>query len=145
MDGGVGFGRCNMTRSAIEHPEIAEVFDQWRAAGRAGDAEQLAGLVTEDAEFWTPGLPPMRGRDSVRAAFPPVFAQFDVDQEFNCQELIVSGDWAFVRGLEVNRATPRGGGEEIVRKQRAFMVLRRDADGQWRFARGMTHVPPEGQ
>jgi ketosteroid isomerase-like protein len=47
--------------------------------------------------------------------------------------------------MEVNRATPRAGGEGIVRRQRAFMVLRRDEDGQWRFARGMTHLPPEGQ
>jgi uncharacterized protein (TIGR02246 family) len=135
-----------MTESIIEHPAIAELFDHWQAAGRAGDAERLASLVTEDAEFWTPGLLPIRGRDAVRAAFPPVFAQYEVDQEFTCQEFIVSGDWAFARGLEVNRATPRGGGEAIVRRQRAFMVLRRDEeDGQWRFARGMTHLPPEGE
>lgn len=134
-----------MPESNIEPPEIAELFEQWRAAGRAGDAERLAGLVTEDAEFWTPGLPPMRGRDAVRTAFPPVFAQYEVDQEFTCQELVVSGDWAFARGLEINRATPRAGGAEILRRQRAFMVLRRDEDGQWRFARGMTHLPPEGQ
>jgi len=134
-----------MTESKIEHPEIAELFDHWRAAGRAGNAERLAELVTEDAEFWTPTLPPMIGREAVRSAFPPVFAQHDVDQEFHCRELIVSGDWAFARGLEVNRATPRAGGAEIVRRQRAFMVLRRDEDGQWRFARGMTHQAPEGE
>jgi uncharacterized protein (TIGR02246 family) len=134
-----------MTESTIEPRKIAELFDRWRAAGRAGDAERLAEMVTEDAEFWTSGLPPMRGRDAVRTAFPPVFAQYEVDQEFTFQELIVSGDWAFVRGMEVNRATPRAGGGEIVRRQRAFMVLRRDEDGQWRFARGMTHLPPERQ
>jgi len=138
-------GSNNMADSKTDREQIDDLFDRWRAAGRASDVEELVGLVTEDAEFWTPGVPPLKGREAVRAGFSPAFAQFEVDQDFQRQELVVSGDWAFARGLEINRVTPRVGGTEIVRRQRAFMVMKRGDDGQWRFARGMTHLPPEGE
>lgn len=134
-----------MADSKTDREQIDDLFDRWRAAGRVSDVEELVGLVTEDGEFWTPGMPPLKGREAVRAAFSPVFAQFEVDQDFQRQELIVSGEWAFARGLEINRVTPRVGGAEIVRRQRAFTVMNRGDDGQWRFARGMTHLPPEDE
>jgi ketosteroid isomerase-like protein len=41
--------------------------------------------------------------------------------------------------MEHNRVTPRGG-EPVEISQRAFMVLRREPDGRWRYARGMTNL-----
>jgi ketosteroid isomerase-like protein len=37
---------------------------------------------------------------------------------------------------------PRAGGPGQVRRQRVFLILRRGADGQWRFARGMSQPGP---
>jgi ketosteroid isomerase-like protein len=68
--------------------------------------------------------------------------KFEFQQQFDCKELIIGGSWAFMRGIEINRLTPRDGGEIVLRKQRAFSVLRREADGTWLFARGMTNLPP---
>jgi uncharacterized protein (TIGR02246 family) len=123
--------------------EISKTFRQWDAAIRAGDVPTLLGLVTEDAEFWTSSQPAVRGREVLGAAFEPLFDRFDMVQDFDCRELIVSGDWAFVRGTETNRLTPKEDGDPIRRNQRAFSVLHREEDGVWRFARGMTNLPPE--
>jgi uncharacterized protein (TIGR02246 family) len=122
---------------------ISKTFRRWDAAIRAGDVATLLGLITEDAEFWTSSQPAVRGREVLGAAFEPLFARFDMVQDFDCRELIVSGDWAFVRGTENNRLTPKGEGDPIRRNQRAFSVLHRGEDGVWRFARGMTNRPPE--
>jgi len=54
----------------------------------------------------------------------------------------LEGDLAFVRGVETNRLRARDGDASIERTQRAFSVLRRGADGRWRFARGMTRFRP---
>jgi uncharacterized protein (TIGR02246 family) len=126
--------------------EIARTFERWRAAVGAGDLDVLLGLVTEDAEFWTHSRPALRGRDALRAAMKPLLGQYEMDQEFDCLELIVEGPWAFARGTEINHVTPVDGGEPIIQRQRAFSVLRRGEDGVWRFARGMTiPAPQEGE
>ena len=54
----------------------------------------------------------------------------------------VQGNWALLRGLEINTLTPKKGGEASEYRQRAFSVLRRSQDGRWRFARGMTNQGP---
>lgn len=128
---------------SAEAQAIAETFRKWDAALRAGDVDAVARLVTEDAVFWTSSQPPLEGREALQAAFEPLLSQYDMEQEFECRELIVSGSWAFVRGTENNRLTPKSGGDPIAQSQRAFSVLHRGEDGVWRFARGMTNRPPE--
>jgi uncharacterized protein (TIGR02246 family) len=115
--------------------EIDELFAAWMEAGKRGDAAALVSLITEDAEFWTHGAPAVKGREAVTAMMEGFFASFSYEQRFETLERVVAGDWAFVRGFELNRVTPKGG-ETVEVRQRAFMVLRRDADGLWRFARG---------
>lgn len=126
-----------------EAQKIAETFDRWDAAMRAGDVESLLELVTEDAEFWTSSQPALKGREALGAAFEPLFQGFELEQDFECEELIVAGDWAFARGTERNRLTPKGEGDSVRQSQRAFSVLHRGDDGVWRFARGMTNRPPQ--
>lgn len=132
--------RNDTLRSA--HDEILRTLAEWREAMRAGDAEHLARLVSEDAEFWSQETPPLKGRPAVAATFRAFFESYATDQRFECEELLIADDWAFLRGTEVNTLTPRDGGAPIVVRQRAFSLLGRSDDGRWRFARGMTHRPP---
>lgn len=123
--------------------EIQELLDAWRDAMRRGDADALASLVTEDAEFWTHGIAPLVGRQALRDALTPVFIGYEAEQEFDLQELVVSGNFAFMRGMERNTMKAKDGSQLLERRQRAFSIMRRDSDGKWRFARGMTNLPPE--
>ena len=121
---------------------IERLFRDWADAGRRGDAQALAQLVTEDAEFWSHGAAPLKGRDEVVSRMTTFFESYEIDQGFERQEIVISGDLAFVRGMEVNRITPRDGAPALEIRQRAFSILFRGPDG-WRFARGMTNRPPE--
>jgi uncharacterized protein (TIGR02246 family) len=118
---------------------IDRLFLEWMEAGKRGDVAAVVSLVTEDAEFWTHGAPAVKGRQAVAAMMEGFFAGFHFEQSFEALERIVVDGWAFVRGFELNRVTPKGG-ETVEIRQRAFMVLRRDEDGRWRFARGMTNL-----
>lgn len=124
---------------------IEQLFRDWMEAGRRGDAQALAQMVTEDAEFWSHGAAPIRGRDDLISRMTGFFAAYELDQGFERQEMVLSGDLAFVRGMELNRVVPRDGSPPMEIRQRAFSVLFRGPDGVWRFARGMTNRPPEGE
>ena len=119
--------------------EIDRLFFDWTEAGKRGDVAAVVALIAEDAEFWTHGAPAMKGRQAMAAMLEGFFAGFSFEQSFETLERIVVDGWAFVRGIELNRVTPKGG-ETVEIRQRAFMVLRRDEDGRWRFARGMTNL-----
>jgi len=122
---------------------INETLAEWAFAVQRADLDTIASLVTKDAEFWTHGAPPLCGRQALKLALEPFFAQYEMHQDFHCQEMLIFKDHALMRGLEVNRLVPLNGGEEMEVKQRAFSVLRRGLDGKWRFARGITNLPPE--
>jgi uncharacterized protein (TIGR02246 family) len=122
--------------------EIYALLAAWRAALREGNIASVTALVTEDAEFWSQGAAPLVGRAALGDAFRPFFTSYQLLQEFDCHELVVRGDMAFMRGLERNRLIPRDGGETVEIQQRAFSIIRRDLDGRWRFSRGMTNEPP---
>lgn len=132
-----------MTNRSTARDAIEQTLSAWAAAIRDADLDALGALVTEDAEFWTHGAPPLNGRRELIEAFEPFFAQFEMQQDFTCQELVVLEEHAFMRGFEVNRLVPRDGGETVEVRQRAFSLLCRGRDGKWRFARGMTNLDTE--
>lgn len=134
------------TQRQADEEAIGRLFRDWAEAGRRGEAEVLATLVTEDAEFWTQGSAAVRGRAAVRATMAAFFERFELEQDFEREELLLDGDLALVRGVEVNRVRPRDGSPPLAVteiRQRAFSILLRGADGAWRFARGMTNRPPD--
>ena len=69
-------------------------------------------------------------------------ALYEIEQSFEPEETVVSGAWAFERGLDRMRLTPRGGGAPREIAQRAILILRRSDDGRWRYARGTTNGLP---
>jgi uncharacterized protein (TIGR02246 family) len=121
---------------------IDALFEAWKSALASKNVEALVAMVTEDAEFWSNAAPPLVGRKAVRAVLNTFLAQYDHRQEFDRLEILVAPDLAFVRGIEHNYIRPVGGGPETRHLQRAFMVIRREPNSGWRFARGMTNLLP---
>ncbi len=122
----------------------AGVRSAWVAAVAARDPEALRPLLTDDYEVWANAAAPLRGVDAAIAAMRDALERYHIDQGFEPVETIIAGDWAFERGLESMTVTPVNGGPSQTMSQRAFLILRRGADGQWRYARGMTNgLPPD--
>jgi uncharacterized protein (TIGR02246 family) len=121
---------------------IDALHEQWTAAVRAGDVDALLQLLTPDYVLWSPGAPPIVGPDEVRPLFEAAFEAYDIEPDFELEERLISGDLAVERGWDVQTIHPGDGGPPRTRRQRAMLVLRCDADGAWRFARGMSQAGP---
>ena len=106
-----------------------------------GNVSAVMSMLTEDYI-----LVPNGGVPQTRAMLLPrlttAFLAYEVTSVFECEERLVDGALAFERGWDVQTVRPRNGGEVIVQRQRVFLVLRRGADGRWRFARGMSNAAP---
>jgi len=127
---------------ADDRAAIATVRDQWVAAVAARDVDAIRSLLTDDYEVWAHGTPPMRGADAA-AAMGAALGKFEIAQSFDPIETVVSGDWAFERGIERMVVTSRDGSAPARDvSQRALLILHRGADGRWRYARGMTNGLP---
>jgi uncharacterized protein (TIGR02246 family) len=122
---------------------VDRTLAEWASALAAGDLTTLVGLVTEDAEFWSHGAAPLVGRDAVKAAFRPFLEKYKLTQGFEIRERCLGTDWCLLCGVETNVLEAHEGGERREIRQRAFSLLRREADGRWRFARGMTNQGPD--
>ena len=121
---------------------IDRTLRDWAIALADGDLGRVSSLVTEDAEFWTQGAPPLIGRSAVETAFKPFLDGHKFSQRFEEQERCLGPGWCLLRGVELNTLEPRSGGPPREVRQRAFTVLRRESDGRWRFARGITNQGP---
>ena len=119
--------------------EIDQLFADFSAALQRGDCDALAELVTDDAEFWSPGTAAMKGRDHVRTAMRAACEAYVVERTWDEIERLIGDDFAISVGIERTRATPRAGGEAVEVTQRGWTMARRGADGRWRFARGITN------
>jgi uncharacterized protein (TIGR02246 family) len=119
--------------------EIDQLFADFTDALRRGDCEALADLVTDDAEFWSPGAPAMQGRDHVRTAMREACEQYLVERSWEEIERVAGDDFMVSVGIERTRTTPRAGGEAVEVVQRGWTMARRGADGRWRFTRGITN------
>ncbi|MEA2235676.1 MAG: SnoaL-like domain [Thermoanaerobaculia bacterium] len=118
--------------------DVEQLFVDWADAFRRKDVDAIAGMVTEDCEFWTHGAPAMRGREAVRQLLGKAFATRSFEQTWNEIERLSGDDFIVSVGLEVTRVVPEEG-EPVVVTQRGWTLARRGDDGRWRFARGTTN------
>lgn len=119
--------------------EVDQLFAEFTDALRRGDCDTLADLVTDDAEFWSPGAAAVRGRDHVRTMMRDACEKYLVERSWDEIERVTGEDFAVSVGIERTRAVPRVGGEPVETTQRGWTMARRGADGRWRFARGITN------
>lgn len=94
----------------------------------------IASLVTEDVQYWSSSHGPLRGRTELCAAFEALFDICNVHQEFRCEDLMITGNLAFMRGREINHLEEKEGGARCVLEQRVYSILQRDPHGNWRFS-----------
>lgn len=114
---------------------IRAVFENWRRAVNAGDADAFLAAFRDDAMFidMAPGMVPMVGRESFQPFFRDFFATFNLAwTDCQSQEIVVVGDLAFHRYTGVFTVTPKQGGEATRDDRRYLDLFRRDTDGRWR-------------
>jgi uncharacterized protein (TIGR02246 family) len=117
-----------------------EVF----AAEAAGDVERWLACYASDAVLLPPGEHPVVGAEAIRAWAAPFFAAYELHEATDEREVVVSGDWGFLRAHWTWRLTPKDGGETVVDSGMSVWIVQRQPDGAWKIARAIWNGGPEG-
>ncbi len=127
---------------------INSVIDEVGAALNAGDAARWGDLFTEDVIVMRPNELSAIGREANRERLEELFDQYTLDITFSTEEVVVAGDWAFVRDTYSETVTPKGAGEPQMIYGKQINILRRQPDGSWKITRRIHNrnpPPDEGQ
>jgi uncharacterized protein (TIGR02246 family) len=121
--------------TAVDTAAILAAIDSLGAiverADETGDAELYASTWTEDAVISMPGSPPVHGRDAIVADFrrrPPFprGARFTIHPG---EIRILSGEWAYVFGVDSLTYTPERAAEPVAETSTFLVLIRKTPEG----------------
>ncbi len=110
---------------------VAEAQAQFLGALEAGDAAGIAALYTEDATVYPPNAKTVTGTAAIEefwGAFPPGVENLTL----NTLDVGGAGDVAYEIG-EYSLTVPEEGGEPTADRGTYVIILKRDADGSWKY------------
>lgn len=115
---------------------LAAHWDRWATAVTAGDLEAYLQLGTDSVRYDVMGFPPLSGREAIRAAFAPAFAQARYLEAVATPTATVPlrDDLAHQAGTYLERYALKGQPGEVTDYGRYAAAFVRGADGLWRFA-----------
>jgi len=118
-----------------EKQRIESVIDAEVEAMADDDIDSYLPLLSEDALFLPPGLPPIRGEE-LHAWLREFHNQWRVEWlAYHHNETEAIGDLAFHRFSYSRRLEPKSGGQLQVSHGKGLHILRRSGDGNWTIAR----------
>lgn len=132
-----------MALSASDEQQIRELVETWMSATRQGDVAAVLNLMTDDAVFLVAGQQPF-GKREFAAAMRPLAegeARPQIDGRSDILEIVVSGDFAYLRTRLTVEITPTGSGESTKRAGHTLAILRRE-NGRWLLARDANLLMP---
>jgi len=113
---------------------VKKWFDESTAALNANDGS-IVDLGTEDAVVMYADAPAVTGRDALRARQQVIYDQATFEETRSVDEVVISGDWAFVRWAGTGTMTPKDGSEPSVFDRKGIAILQRQPDNSWKMAR----------
>ena len=113
---------------------VRSVFDEATAALNPGGGD-IVDLDTEDAVVMYASEPAAIGKEAIRARQQIFNDQATAEETRSVEEVVVSGDWAFVRWTGTGTVTPKYGGESSEFNRKGITIFQRQADNSWKIAR----------
>lgn len=122
---------------AADSAALAHLVDDYESVFNAEDAYKYSMLYTEDAVRMPPDEPATIGRDSIAIIAKDAWINVALKVDLHTDEILIAGDWAFVRGSVDATKTFKVGGKSSDVVYKFLWVTSRQQDGTWKIARQM--------
>jgi uncharacterized protein (TIGR02246 family) len=128
-------------QAAKTDPAISKILKEFSSAAGAKDAAKIASLYTEDAVFYPPNEPAVRGRAAIQGWMQKMFDQGVQSLALTGVESRVLGDVAYsVENYTLTVKTPGG----LVTDKGKAIVIYKQVGGKWLLAHDIfnSDLPP---
>jgi len=116
-------------------------IEDWCNAEAARDMEAKLKLFTTDAVLMPPAESNVIGQEAIRAWHEKFWEGTTYQCSGTVEEVEIFGDWGMVRGTFSGEITAASG-ERRPTSGKFLNVVRRQADGSWKIARGIWNSRP---
>jgi ketosteroid isomerase-like protein len=110
-----------------------EICDLYTLAAETGDVDLYVANYTDDGVQIPPDAPTRIGSEQIRAAIEPSLTGFNLVCPIYPREAKVIGNWAFGWCDWSLSLTPKEGGQTTTFDGKGMDVLKRQADGSWKY------------
>ena len=107
------------------------------AAVNAEGMDRIVASYTDDAVLMPPNEPAISGSEAVESWFRANFEELTAELSLSSDEVQVSRDWAFDRGTYALTLTSRAEEERIEDNGKYIVILQKQPDGSWKYARSI--------
>lgn len=124
--------------------EVRDMIDGLRAASLNQDADAMVEFFHPDLLMAHPGQALQRGRDTIEAAMRATVERYSKDLTIEIVDLETYGDRGHLMVQSWHAITDVTTGNRTFTPIRAFILVRRSAEGLWQIYRDFDHVPHQG-
>ena len=143
----IGCSSENRRDTQADEAAINAIWSTYVSSLEAGDIDAWLSLWTEDGVQMPPNELSVIGKDQLRTRNGGALDLLTVEIDITNQEVEVTGDWAFSRGVYTATFAPKDGSEPIPVDGKFMTILKRQADGGWKIHRDIfnSNVAPGGE
>lgn len=113
---------------------IRDLVARWNNASMIGDVATVVSMIADDAVFLVAGREPF-GKESFAEGLRRGLEHVRIDVRSEIEELLVTGNFAYLQNHLWVTLTPRGGGGPMKRTGYTLTILRKLPDGSWVLSR----------
>jgi ketosteroid isomerase-like protein len=127
-----------MRTNATTHDEIGaikKVGEEFFAGTNAGDLDRRMATMAPETIVMPPNRPPIVGEEEIRRLSQAYQATFEEKCVLAYDEVETAGNWGFVRATVDATRTSRSTGEVEKVSLKNLWIVKRQADGEWKFWR----------
>ena len=121
---------------SAEKQAIEALLFAYRDALNASDVSSVLSLYTEDGVFMPSGAPTALGAEQVKGTYEFVFGNIQLSIEFNIDEIVINGEYAYARTTSKGSTLILATGETVPEESRELFVLQKEK-GSWKIDRYM--------
>ena len=129
-------GKASIDTSA-DTAAIRATVEKLLAAWNKGDSAAYGPMIADDAILMRPDGPLLQGRDAIVANMTKSYETTKAQQTATVDEVIVTGDYAYVRGTWNINPIAAAGTDTKAMNGKWSVLYRRSADGTWLTSRWM--------
>jgi len=138
--GGPGASDPDTIKQAIKADE-----KKWNADFKAKDTERLSDHYSDDAYFFTTGIPPADGSTAIRQIYATASTDPAFEISFASDKIDVagSGDMAYARGKFTEKYTDKKTGKVMTGSGFYLTVYKKQDDGSWKAVEDFAPLDPD--